>query len=54
MNYSPLTIDQLKKADEIIVSNSIFGALQVIRFKNKKWNKGALANSITSLLNETN
>jgi hypothetical protein len=36
------------------VSNSIFGALQVVRFKNTKWGKGALANSITNLLNESN
>ena len=52
IDYSPLTINQLEKADEIIVSNSIFGALQVVRFKNTKWEKGALANSISNLLNE--
>ena len=54
IDYSPLTPNQLEKADEVIVSNSIVGALQVLRFKNKKWKKGTLANSITSLLNESN
>ena len=51
---------QSKKIDEKIfmtetkiVSNSIFGALQVVRFKNTKWEKGTLANSITNLLNES-
>ena len=54
IDYSPLTLNQLEKADEVIVSNSIFGALQVVRFKNTKWEKGNLANSITNLLNESN
>ena len=53
IDYSPLTLNQLEKADEVIVSNSIFGALQVVRFKNSKWKKRALANSITNLLNES-
>ena len=53
IDYSPLTLNQLEKADEVIVSNSIFGALQVVRFKNTKWEKGNLANSITNLLNES-
>ena len=53
IDYSPLTLNQLEKADEVIVSNSIFGALQVVRFKNIKWEKGALVNSITNLLNES-
>jgi len=44
---------KLEKADEVIVSNSIFGALQVVRFKNTNWEKGNLANSITNLLNES-
>ena len=54
IDYSPLTPNQLGKADEVIVSNSIVGALQVLRFKNTKWGKGTLANSITNLLNESN
>jgi len=54
IDHSPLTLNQLEKADEVIVSNSIFGALQVVRFKNTKWEKGNLANSITNLLNESN
>ena len=54
IDHSPLTLNQLEKADEFIVSNSIFGALQVVRFKNTKWEKGNLANSITNLLNESN
>ena len=53
INYSPLTLNQLKQADEVIVSSSIFGALQVLSYKNKKWEKGALANLITNLLNES-
>ena len=53
IDHSPLTLNQLEKADEVIVANSIFGALQVIRFKNTKWEKGNLANSITNLLNES-
>jgi 4-amino-4-deoxychorismate lyase len=53
IDYSPLTLNQLEKADEVIVSNSIFGALQVVRFKNTKWEKGTLANSINNLLNES-
>ena len=54
IDHSPLTLNQLEKADEVIVANSIFGALQVVRFKNTKWEKGNLANSITNLLNESN
>jgi len=54
IDYSALTPIQLEKADEVIVSNSIVGALQVIGFKNSKWEKGTLANKITNLLNEAN
>ncbi len=54
INYSPLTLSHLERADEVIVSNSIVGALQVLSYKNKKWEKGTLANSITNLLNESN
>ena len=53
IDYSPISLNQLEKADEIIVSNSIVGALQVLGFKNKKWNKGTMAKSIMSLLNES-
>ena len=53
VDYSPLALNQLEKADEVIVSNSIVGALQVVGFKNTKWEKGTLANSITNLLNES-
>ena len=53
IDYSPQTLNQLEKADEVIVTNSIFGALQVVRFKNTKWEKGNLAKSITNLLNES-
>ena len=52
IDYSALSLNQLEKADEVIVSNSIVGALQVVGFKNTKWEKGTLANSITNLLNE--
>ena len=54
IDYSPLTLNQLEKADEVIVSNSIVGAIQVLSIKNKKWEKGTLANLITNLLNESN
>ena len=54
IDYSSISHDQLKNADEVIVSNSIVGALQVLGFKNKKWGKGALADSINNLLNEFN
>ncbi len=53
IDYSPLTLNQLVNADEVIVSNSIVGALQVLEFKNTKWEKGTLANSITNILNES-
>ena len=53
MNYSPLKLDQLKEADEVIVTNSIFGALPVLSFKNIKWNKVKLANLINKLINES-
>ncbi|MBT5166104.1 MAG: aminodeoxychorismate lyase [Nitrosomonadales bacterium] len=53
INYSPLKLDQLKEADEVIVTNSIFGALPVLSFKNIKWNKGKLANLINKLINES-
>ena len=43
IDYSPITLNQLEKADEVIVSNSIVGALQVVRFKNTKWKKGTMA-----------
>ena len=52
MSYTPLKLDQLKNADEVIVSNSVFGALPVLSFKNKKWDRGNLANLINKILNE--
>tara|TARA_B100000768_G_C11277697_1_gene376806 strand:- start:2480 stop:3292 length:813 start_codon:yes stop_codon:yes gene_type:complete len=54
IDHSPLTPNQLEEADEVIVTNSIVGALQVLRFKKKKWGKGTLANLIRNLLNESN
>lgn len=53
MRYTPLKLEQLKKADEVIVSNSVFGALPVLSFKNKKWDRGNLANLINKILNES-
>lgn len=53
MSYNPIKLEQLKKADEVIVSNSVFGALPVLSFKNKKWDRGNLANLVNNILNES-
>jgi len=52
MKYSNLSLEDLKKADEIVITNSLFGALQVTKINNSSWKNFDLSKKINRLFNE--
>ena len=45
-----IDLKRLKKADEVIITNSIFGALYVNQIEEKKWKDGAFASLIREFI----
>ena len=41
--YQNINLEKLKKADEVIITNSVFGALYVNQIEEKKWKEGLFA-----------
>ena len=54
MKYSNLSLEELKKADEIVITNSLFGALQVTKISDSSWKVFDLSKKINRLFNEEN
>lgn len=46
-----ISLEQLLSADEVILTNSLYGALQARSITNKKWGKQTLANTIRKAIN---
>ena len=45
-----IKLDKLKKADEVIITNSVFGALYVNQIEDKKWKDGAFTSLIRDFI----
>jgi 4-amino-4-deoxychorismate lyase len=45
-----IKLEKLKKADEVIITNSIFGALHVNQIEEKKWQDGAFTSLIRDFI----
>ncbi|NQW34450.1 MAG: hypothetical protein HQ470_01430 [Methylophilales bacterium] len=48
-----ISLDLLMRSDEVVITNSIMGALPVRKVKNKIWKKFQLANDINQIFNDT-
>ena len=54
IKYSNLPLSKLKKADEIVITNSLFGALQVRKINDIAYKVSDLSKKINHLFNEEN
>ncbi len=52
INHDNITLQDLKKADEVVITNSLFGALQVTKLNETAWKMNNLSSVIRELINE--